>query len=120
MIFNGENMTSNKDSEKKEFLISIRKRVGPGLTNAPVWVLQKAGKRIWNPKRKRSWGDADFGKQFEDLKRSEKRAKVKGIKHGKKRIPLSKTPHKGKKTAKRINKRKKHIKLRVKINKSKR
>jgi len=111
-------MTSNKSSEKKEFFISIRKKVGPGLTNAPVWVLQKAGKRIWNPKRKRTWGEADFGKQFETLKKAEKKAKVKGRKHGTKKIPLSKTSHKGKKTAKRINKRKKPTKQRVKINKS--
>jgi len=47
-------MAKNKDQEFKDFLISTRKKIRPGLTNAPVWVLQKAGKRIWNPKRKKS------------------------------------------------------------------
>ena len=57
-------MAKNKDSEFKEFLISARKKVRPGLTNAPVWVLQKAGKRIWNPKSKRTWKQVDLGKLF--------------------------------------------------------
>jgi hypothetical protein len=54
-------MARNKEKEFKQFLISSRKSVGPGMTNAPVWVLQKAGKRIWNPKAKRSWKEVGFG-----------------------------------------------------------
>ncbi len=67
-------MAKNKDQELKDFLISSRKKIGPGLTNAPVWVLQKAGKRIWNPKGKRSWGEVDLGKQHRKRKHREKAA----------------------------------------------
>lgn len=70
MIF----MARNKDSEFKEFLISSRKKIRPGLTNAPVWILQKAGKRIWNPKSKRTWKDVDLGKLFRKKKHREKAA----------------------------------------------
>jgi len=65
-------MARNKDSELKEFLISSRKKIRPGLTNAPVWVLQKAGKRIWNPKSKRTWKDVDLGKLFRKKKHRQK------------------------------------------------
>lgn len=54
-------MARNKDEDKKGFLISARKKIGPGLTNAPVWVLQKAGKRIWNKKQKRHWRRTNLG-----------------------------------------------------------
>ena len=107
-------MSSNKKYEKKEFLISIRKRVGPGLTNAPVWILQKAGKRIWNPKRKRTWGEADFGKTFEKQEKKKKKAKQKGRGKDKRKIPLKKKIHRGKKTAKRMLKRKKTRRERIK------
>lgn len=65
-------MAKNKDAEFKEFLISSRKKIRPGLTNAPVWVLQKAGKRIWNPKSKRTWKDVDLGKLYRKRKHREK------------------------------------------------
>lgn len=61
-------MSAKKEKEFKEFLISSRKKIGPGLTNAPVWVLQKAGKRIWNKKQKRHWRKADLGKMFKRKK----------------------------------------------------
>lgn len=64
-------MASNRDSEKKDFLIAARKKIGPGLTNAPVWIMQKAGKRIWNKKAKRHWKRADLGKLFKKSKRAE-------------------------------------------------
>ena len=54
-------MARNKDEEFKDFLIAGRKKIRPGMTNAPVWVLQKAGKRIWNPKSKRTWKNVDLG-----------------------------------------------------------
>ncbi|MFA4907758.1 MAG: hypothetical protein WC602_05800 [archaeon] len=57
-------MSSRKEPEFKEFLIATRKKIGPGMTNAPVWVLQKAGKRIWNKKQKRHWRKAELGKMF--------------------------------------------------------
>ncbi len=58
-------MARNKEQDKKDFFIAKRKSVGAGVTNAPVWVLQKAGKRIWNKKQKRHWRDTNLGKEFE-------------------------------------------------------
>ena len=67
-------MAKNKEQEFKDFLIASRKRIGPGFTNAPVWVLQKAGKRIWNPKAKRAWKEVDLGKMYRRRKHKEKAA----------------------------------------------
>ena len=64
-------MTSRKDEDLKQFLISARKKIGPGLTNAPVWVLQKAGRRIWNPKSRRNWRETSLGKEFKKRKKNE-------------------------------------------------
>ena len=64
-------MSSNKDSELKQFLISSRKKIGPGLTNAPVWVMQKAGKRIWNSKQHRNWRNTSLGDVFRKRKKKE-------------------------------------------------
>ena len=71
-------VAKNKTEEFKDFLIAKRKKIGPGLTNAPVWVMQKAGKRIWNPKQKRHWKETDFGDEF---RKTEKKLKA----HKKKR-----------------------------------
>ena len=57
-------MARNKEKALKDFLISVRKRVSPGVTSAPVWVLQKAGKRIWNKSAKRHWRKTEFGLKF--------------------------------------------------------
>ena len=62
-------MSSNKEQDKKEFLISKRKSVSSGVTSVPVWILQKAGKRIWNPKQKRHWTMTDFGKEYRKQKK---------------------------------------------------
>ena len=67
-------VAKNKDSELKQFLVSSRKKIRPGLTNAPVWVLQKAGKRIWNPKSKRTWKNVDLGKLYRKRKHRERAA----------------------------------------------
>ncbi len=60
-------MSSNKEQSFKEFLISQRKRIGSSITSAPIWVLQKANKRIWNPVQKRHWKVCDFGKKFKKI-----------------------------------------------------
>lgn len=57
-------MASNRDQDLKDFLIAIRKKIGAGVTNAPVWAMQKAGKRIWNQYGKRHWRSTNLGKQF--------------------------------------------------------
>ena len=68
-------MARNKEKALKDFLISVRKRVSPGVTSAPVWVLQKAGKRIWNKSAKRQWRRTEFGRKFR--KRQKHKAGVK-------------------------------------------
>jgi len=57
-------MAKNKEEKFKEFIISKRKSVSPGMTNVPVWIMQKAGKRIYNTKSKRHWRNIDVGKEF--------------------------------------------------------
>ena len=66
-------MSSKKSDAFKEFLIAKRKKIGPSISNAPVWVMQKAEKRIWNARQKRHWRNADLGKRFE--KEQEKQGK---------------------------------------------
>jgi hypothetical protein len=67
-------MSSNKDQEFKDFQISERKKIGSGLTNAPVWLMQKAGKRLWNSRQKRDWKKFDLGDRY--AKHKIKQAKV--------------------------------------------
>ena len=57
-------MARHKDEDFKDFMISERKKIGSGLTNAPVWLMQKAGKRIWANKQKRTWKTIDMKKKF--------------------------------------------------------
>ena len=57
-------MAVNKSQQLKDFLISIRKKVSPSVMSAPVWIMQKAKKRIYNAHRKRHWRRTDFGKEF--------------------------------------------------------
>ncbi len=66
-------MARYKEKEKKDFLISARKKIGPGLTNAPVWIVQKKGERIWNTKQKRHWKNVDLGKLYIKRKGKENR-----------------------------------------------
>jgi ribosomal protein L39E len=57
-------MTSHKDQKMKKFIISTRKKITTGLTNAPVFAMQKKRKRIYNQKGKRHWRSIDLGKMF--------------------------------------------------------
>ena len=57
-------MSSNKLQEFKDYLRAQREKVGTGLTGAPVWVMQKAGKRIWNKIGKRHWRRTTFGHDY--------------------------------------------------------
>ena len=66
-------MSSRKEAALKEFLIATRKKIGPGITNAPVWVMQKAGKRIWNARAQRHWRDTHFGAKYRSLKKKEEK-----------------------------------------------
>ncbi len=60
-------MSSRKDGKLKQFLIAKRKETAPGVTNAPVWVMRKAEKRVWNPKGKRHWRRTSFGQDYRKL-----------------------------------------------------
>ena len=64
-------MARHKSEEFKDFMISERKKTGSGLTNAPVWIMQKAGKRIWNTKQKRTWKNIDMKLRFFDSKHNQ-------------------------------------------------
>lgn len=57
-------MARNKEEKKKKFLIAARKKIGPGLTNAPVWVMQKSQTRIWNKRQKRHWRQTNLGMTY--------------------------------------------------------
>jgi hypothetical protein len=74
-------MSSNKEKEFKDFQISERKKIGSGLTSAPVWLMQKAGKRLWNSRQKRTWTNIGMGDRFKEHQRKQAR---KTIKSGKK------------------------------------
>ena len=60
-------MSRNKDKDLKDFLRAQREKVGTGYTGAPVWVMQKAGKRIWNKKQKKNWRTTEFGHEYTKL-----------------------------------------------------
>ncbi len=57
-------MSSRKEKELKEFIISARKKLLSGIGSAPIWIFQKANKRIFSRKQKRHWKRCDFGKQY--------------------------------------------------------
>ncbi len=61
-------MAKHKEKEKKDFFISARKKIGPGLTSAPVWIVQKKGERVWNTKQKRQWKNVGLGKLYKKQK----------------------------------------------------
>ncbi len=65
-----------KDAELKDFLIAQRRKIGTGMSNAPVWVMQKAGKRIYNKRAKKHWRETSLGAAFRKAQR--KQGKVKG------------------------------------------
>ncbi|MDD3244750.1 MAG: hypothetical protein PHU47_01230 [Candidatus ainarchaeum sp.] len=79
-------MARNKDRKKKEFLIAQRDKVGPGYLNTPVWIIQKAGKRIWNKRQKRNWKQTEFGQEYLKLERKEQDQKKIGSKTSGKRV----------------------------------
>lgn len=78
-------MARTKTREKKEFLIAQRDKVGPGYLNTPVWIIQKAGKRIWNRKQKRNWRQTEFGAEFKKLQLEKEDATLKSKRESGKR-----------------------------------
>ena len=63
-------MSSNKNKKFKDFVVSTRKSLRSSISAAPVWAMQKAGKRLWNSKQKRHWKNIGMKKKFN--KQSEK------------------------------------------------
>ncbi|MEI7960877.1 MAG: hypothetical protein WCI04_00945 [archaeon] len=82
-------MARHKEEEFKDFMISERKKIGSGLTNAPVWLMQKAGKRLWTTKQKRTWKTIDMKMKFNAAMQKQKSKKNKSGDHKKhsKRVP---------------------------------
>jgi hypothetical protein len=76
-------MSSNKDKEFKDFQISERKKIGSGLTSAPVWLMQKAGKRLWNARQKRTWKNIEMQDKFDKFKRKQAKKVLKSGDHKK-------------------------------------
>lgn len=74
-------MARHKDKEFKDFMISERKKIGSGLTNAPVWLMQKAGKRLWATKQKRTWKNIDMKFKFNKAKHKQIRKTKKSGDH---------------------------------------
>lgn len=75
-------MAKHKEKDFKDFQISERKKIGSGLTNAPVWLMQKAGKRIWNSRQKRTWKTIDIAKRHAKHKRKQGKINWKSGNHG--------------------------------------
>jgi hypothetical protein len=82
-------MARHKEKEFKDFMISERKKVGSGLTNAPVWLMQKAGKRIWNTKQKRTWKNIDMKMRYLEASQKQRTKTNKSGDHKRKSKPVS-------------------------------
>jgi len=85
-------MAKHKEKEFKDFMISERKKIGSGLTNAPVWLMQKAGKRLWATKQKRTWKNIDMKMKYFEAGQKQKARERKSGDHKKhsKRVPAKK------------------------------
>jgi len=64
-------MSTNKGQEFKEFLITERKKTSSGISVAPVWIMQKAEKRLYNARQSRHWTMTKFGSRFRSKKKAE-------------------------------------------------
>jgi len=82
-------MTSQKSGQFKKFMISFRKSTGAGLTNAPIWVIQKSGKRMYNRKQRRTWKDVGMMELFKKATKKSKK-KTKKLAPPRKRIKKAK------------------------------
>jgi hypothetical protein len=82
-------MARHKSEEFKDFMISERKKIGSGLTNAPVWLMQKAGKRLWTTKQKRTWKNIDMKDKYFKAKQKQIRKRNKSGDHKKNSKPVA-------------------------------
>ncbi|MBU0636422.1 hypothetical protein KKE06_05335 [Candidatus Micrarchaeota archaeon] len=70
-------MAKRKDQELKDFLISARKRKSPKLTDAPIWAIQRAGKRMFNQTRQRNWRETHLARPYHNQQKKKKKCKKK-------------------------------------------
>jgi len=82
-------MARHKSEEFKDFMISERKKIGSGLTNAPVWLMQKAGKRLWTTKQKRTWKNIDMKDKYFKAKQKQIRKDNKSGDHKRHSKPVA-------------------------------
>lgn len=68
-------MSSRKDKELKDFLISTRKHKSPRLSEAPVWVIQRSGKRYFNQHQQRNWRETHLALEYHNKTRRRKKHK---------------------------------------------
>lgn len=66
-------MSKRKDQELKDFLISARKKRSPKLSDAPIWAIQKAGKRMFNQKQQRNWRETHLARDYHNQQRNKKK-----------------------------------------------
>ncbi len=68
-------MSSRKDQEKKDFLIHARKKRSQQLSEAPIWVIQRAGKRYFNRHQQRNWRETHLALGYHNKARRQKKHK---------------------------------------------
>lgn len=70
-------MSKRKDQEFKDFLITARKKKSPKLSDAPIWAIQKAGKRMFNKSQHRNWRETKLALGYHNQQKKKKKHKEK-------------------------------------------
>jgi ribosomal protein L39E len=68
-------MSTRKEKEFKDFLVKARKKRSQQLSEAPVWVIQRAGKRYFNRHQQRNWRETHLARDYHNKKRKRKKHK---------------------------------------------
>lgn len=68
-------MSSRKEKELKDYLISARKKRSEKLSEAPVWVIQRAGKRFFNRHQQRNWRETHLALGYHNKTRRQTKHK---------------------------------------------
>jgi ribosomal protein L39E len=76
-------MGSRKSKEEKDFLVTVRRKHSDRLSPAPVWVIPRAGKRLFNRKQLRNWRETALSLEFEKQKKKTSGKKYKKKQHHK-------------------------------------
>ncbi len=78
-------MGRKKSLETKLSLIAERKKIGESFFNAPLWLWQKAKKRIFTKKR-RAWRETKIGKKIRKRRIARERGKIRGVTKKRKKV----------------------------------